>query len=423
MEDSVTVTAIRPGQWHALLSLLTDTDLVIRRLADEGTVVSGVGDRLCSWEHLLASEAAAKKRGCPWCKGDQLMPVSCEQGGVRSVYTYCLVCKRAVTPIVDRDSYDRLEFLAATEHIPRVPPDRGEALSGAISWEDFVTFLGQLPNQSAPGPDGIPYELWKGAPEPLRRALFECVNAVLERKANPTRSWLGGLIRFLFKKGDLLDMGSYRPVCLQDTAYKVLSAILTDRLYRLAERHGLLDPSQEGFRRLHSTQRQVHWAFEAAAERREKLYCCYLDFANAFNSDDHEALWRWLRELNVPDIDLLQALYEAAYYEADLSYGRSAPICLERGQKQGDKLSPLLFGLIFNALLLALKATNIGHRTISGLRTPSRGFTDDLTLVTSSALDMSRLLCVVSNFCEWSGMRIKLRKSVITAFDFEARRE
>ena len=221
-------------------------------------------------------------------------------------------------------------------------------------------------------------------------------------------------------------MGSYRPVCLQDTAYKVLSAILTDRLYRLAERHGLLDPSQEGFRRLHSTQRQVqslHWAFEAAAERREKLYCCYLDFANAFNSDDHEALWRWLRELNVPDIDLLQALYEAAYYEADLSYGRSAPICLERGQKQGDKLSPLLFGLIFNALLLALKATNRGHRTISGLRTPSRGFTDDLTLVTSSALDMSRLLCVVSNFCEWSGMRIKLRKSVITAFDFEARRE
>ena len=92
-------------------------------------------------------------------------------------------------------------------------------------------------------------------------------------------------------------------------------------------------------------------------------------------------------------------------------------------QKQGDKLSPLLFGLIFNALLLALKATNIGHRTITGLRTPSRGFADDLTLVTCSAADMSRLLRVVSNFCEWSGMRVKLQKSVITAFDFGARCE
>ena len=132
---------------------------------------------------------------------------------------------------------------------------------------------------------------------------------------------------------------NYRPVCLQDTAYKILSAILTDRLYRLAERHGLLDPSQEGFRRLHSTQRQVqslHWAFEAAADRREQLYCCYLDFAHAFNSDHDEALWRWLREVNISDIELVQALYAEAYHEADLPYGRSAPIYLENGQKQSD---------------------------------------------------------------------------------------
>ena len=100
-------------------------------------------------------------------------------------------------------------------------------------------------------------------------------------------------------------------MCLLDTVYKVLSAIITDRLYRLAERHRLLDPSQEGFRRLHSTKLQVqslHWAIQDAAERGETLFCCYLDFTNAFNSVDHAALWRWLRELNVPDIDLLQSI-------------------------------------------------------------------------------------------------------------------
>ncbi|MFN9904541.1 MAG: reverse transcriptase domain-containing protein, partial [bacterium] len=98
--------------------------------------------------------------------------------------------------------------------------------------------------------------------------------------------WKGGLIRFLFKKGDVLDIACYRPVCLLDTIYKILSAVLTDRLYRLCERHGLLDPSQEGFRRLHSTQRQVqslHWAWEEAAEQKKSLYVAYLDFENAFN--------------------------------------------------------------------------------------------------------------------------------------------
>ena len=122
VDDSITVTDIRPGQWHGILSLLRDTDLVIRRLADEGKIVSEVGDRLCSWEYALASEAAAKKRVCPCCRGNSFMPVSREDAGVRSVYTYCLVCKLAVAPIVDRDRYYRLEFLPTTVQIPCVPP-------------------------------------------------------------------------------------------------------------------------------------------------------------------------------------------------------------------------------------------------------------------------------------------------------------
>ncbi len=101
-----------------------------------------------------------------------------------------------------------------------------------------------------------------------------------------------------------------------------------------------------------------------------------------------------------------------------LDYGRSAEVVLSRGQKHGDKSSPLLFGLVFNALLLALKASGVGHRTISGLRSPARGFADDLVIVTSAAADLSRLLQVVADFCAWSGMRIKREKSVVTGFDF-----
>ncbi len=38
----------------------------------------------------------------------------------------------------------------------------------------------------------------------------------------------------------------------------------------------------------------LNWAIQEAAERKETLFCCYLDFENAFNSPDHAALWRWL---------------------------------------------------------------------------------------------------------------------------------
>ena len=58
-----------------------------------------------------------------------------------------------------------------------------------------------------------------------------------------------------------------------------------------------------------------------------------------------------------------------------------------------------------------------------GLRSPAKGFGDDLTLVCRSQHSMLRLLQVVSDFCSWSGMWIELAKLVITAYDLAAREE
>ena len=107
-------------------------------------------------------------------------------------------------------------------------------------------------------------------------------------------------------------------------------------------------------------------------------------WTNSFNSVDHEALWRWLQEINVPDVDFLR---DHAHYTADLAYGKTASISLT---KQGDQLSPQHFDLVFNCLLLALRATGIASRFMTGLRSPARGFADDLVLCTESAADMNR---------------------------------
>ena len=369
----------------------------------------------------MAKEAKATKAYCSSCGCTDLWPVTeIDAWTGRSVRWWCAQCSGFRQWSVRVADYSRLPFCPGD--IPRVPPDARETLRDVITAADFEYLLGEQPSKRAAGPDELTFEMLRAAPDSMKQTIRACINSILTGEARPPQSWMGGLICFLLKKDAVLEIPGYRPVCLLDTTYKVLSAIITDRLYRLAERHGLLDSSQEGFRRLHSTQRQVqslHWAIQEAAERRERLFCCYLDFANAFNSVDHEALWRWLEELNIPDIELLRSLYSGAYYQAELPYGRSAKVVLSRGQKQGDKSSPLLFGLIFNALLLALKATGVGHRTVSGLRAPARGFADDLVIIAGSGADMSRLLKVVSDFCAWSGMRIKREKSVVTGFDFK----
>ena len=423
-EGSVLVSGIRPSDLCKVLCFAQERNLAVLTLSGVPRLVFSATDRLAAWEYLLASEAMAKTSKCSQCMQPSILPVTRIDGGKRTVLHWCNHCSSLIEPSVPTADYERMPF--NTEGIPRVPNGSGASLRGPISSEDFEHLLRTLPRKSAPGDDQLPYELLTDAPAAMKAVIHACLNSLLQGETRPPTSWLGGVVRFLFKRGDLADPSNYRPVCLQETVYKLLTAILTDRLYRLAERYGLLDPAQEGFRKLHSTLRQaqsLHWSIKEVSEREGQVYVVYLDFSNAFNSVDVAALWAWLRHLNIPDIDILQSLYEGAHYVADLPYGRSATVTLTRGTKQGDKLSPLLFSLVFNALLLALKKTGVGYRTIQGLRSSSRGFADDLVLVTGSSRGMGALLQVVSNFCAWTGMQVNLAKSVITAFDHREKRD
>ena len=417
-QDRLVASITSTVQLNALLTAVERVQALVTVLDGGPRYIADRMERIAQWERFLGTAAGATRQQCRECNSTHLIYVP---GLTKPGRWWCSECSHFSTPVVEKSAYSRIPFDTAS--IARVPA--GATLRGPITREDFDWYLTTLRTGRAPGPDQSPNELLIFGPEVQRQSLYECINAILAEGKAPPAEWLGGLVRFLPKPGgNPLVSSSYRPVCLQAAVYKVLSAIITDRLYRLSERHGLLEGSQEGFRRKRSTQRQVqslHWAIEEAAQSGASLYVAYLDFEHAFNSVDHEAVWRWLEELNVPDVDLLRSLYEGAHYEADLPYGRSAPVTLTRGTKQGDILSPLLFGLFFNALLIGLRQSGVGHRLINGQQTTNRGFADDVALTTATQAGMQKLLDVVSDFCSWSGMRLKLEKSVITAFDFGRR--
>ena len=89
----------------------------------------------------------------------------------------------------------------------------------------------------------------------------------------------------------------------------------------------------------------------AAKLQEESIVLAFLDFSNAFNSNDVQACIRILKEYNLPDVDLIGAMYYGAFYRARTMDGKfTAPIPLTRGTKQGYPLSPLIFNLTLNML-------------------------------------------------------------------------
>ena len=61
---------------------------------------------------------------------------------------------------------------------------------------------------------------------------------------------------------------------------------------------------QTGFRKGRGTRDQIadiRWITEKAREFQKNIYFCFIDYAKAFDSVDHNKLWKILQEMRIPD--------------------------------------------------------------------------------------------------------------------------
>ena len=61
---------------------------------------------------------------------------------------------------------------------------------------------------------------------------------------------------------------------------------------------------QAGFRKGRGTRDQIaniRWIMEKAREFQKNIYFCFTDYVKAFDSVDHNKLWKILKEMGIPD--------------------------------------------------------------------------------------------------------------------------
>ena len=111
-----------------------------------------------------------------------------------------------------------------------------------------------------------------------------------------------------------------------------------------------LSDVQAGFRKGRGTRDQItniHWIIEKAREFQKNIYFCFIDYVKAFDCEDHNKLWKILKEMGIPDhlTCLLRNLY--AGQEETVRTGHVTTDCFQigKGVRLGCILSPCLFNL------------------------------------------------------------------------------
>ena len=131
-------------------------------------------------------------------------------------------------------------------------------------------------------------------------------------------------------------------------ASKVMLKILQARLQQYVN-HELPD-AQAGFRKSRGTRNQIAnicWFIEKAREFQENIYLCFIDYAKAFDSVDHNKLWKILKEMGIPDhlTCLLRNLYAGQEATVRTGHGTTDWFQIGKGVRQDCILSPCLFNL------------------------------------------------------------------------------
>ena len=155
-----------------------------------------------------------------------------------------------------------------------------------------------------------------------------------------------------------------------------------------------------------------------------------VDFEKAFDTVEHQSLWRVLAEQGVPSdyIALLQLLYskQSAVVQAS---ARSRPFCILRGVKQGDPLSALLFiavmGACFTELQKKWDSANKRRRKFEfGVKLDESGrnltdvrFADDVILAAMSRSDIVKMLHDLSARALTYGLKINFAKTKVLTWN------
>ena len=107
--------------------------------------------------------------------------------------------------------------------------------------------------------------------------------------------------------------------------------------------NGELPDVQAGFRKGGGTRDQIaniRWIIEKAGEFQKNI--CFIDYTKAFDSVDHNKLWKILEEMGIPDhlTYLLRNLYTRQEATLRTGHGKTDWFKIRR---QGYILSPCLF--------------------------------------------------------------------------------
>ena len=276
------------------------------------------------------------------------------------------------------------------KYCPKLTDEQREYVDRPLSLEEISNALKSC-KDSSPGPDGIPYSVYRALWDIAAPILMESWTYSLDKGLLP-QSHLDSIITLLPKEGkDTRDIKNWRPITLANCDAKIITKALANRVSLVLET--IIDKSQTAYIPGRSVMDNIRSNFLIRSYCKKKnieALLISLDAKKAFDSVSHEYICRTLKEYGFGNyfISTFKTLYNNLTSEIMVNGFKTGKINIRRGVKQGDALSCALFIISIDPLL-----RNVDNNTkIKGIKITTdlrgsrtykiNGYADDIAVTT-----------------------------------------
>ncbi|XP_057775188.1 uncharacterized protein LOC130994172 [Salvia miltiorrhiza] len=330
--------------------------------------------------------------------------------------------------IFTENSHSQADIVEVEAILDQVVSDQNNSLLSATPNEEEITAaVFQMDSNSSPGPDGFSGKFYHHCWDIIKKDIWRAVTTFFDKSYLPLGCNANTLI-LIPKKEIVGSVTDLRPIVLSNFFFKIISKVLAVRLSVVAAQH--VSRNQFGF----ISGRSIHDCIMLGSEginclRRSsngQNMACKVDISKAFDTLRWDFLinvlkvcgynHRFIRWIEV----ILSSARLSILYNGELRgfFGCS------RGVRQGDPLSPILFGIAEDALSgLFQNCVRSGHlepmQFSRGVPFPTHLlYADDILIFCKATKANARTLLKILNFYgEISGQVFSPSKSQIIFSD------
>ena len=279
---------------------------------------------------------------------------------------------------------------------------------------EISSIIDSIKGGKSVGPDGISIEHISNSNSLIIQVIVLLINNMLHHSYFPKKLILSYILPIIKNKNKRSnDSSNYRPICISNIICKLIEKVIYNRISSLLV---TLD-NQFGFKKNLGTEMCVFALKQYLKDyynNNTNIFVAFLDASKAFDKINHNILFHRLKDNNVPSyiINFLNYWYrnQRIYIKWGDNTSNSFPV--SNGIRQGGILSPLLFNIYTNPMIVKLNQIKSGY-CLNGKIINNLCYADDTALFSPSLRGLQLLINCCEEFAGHNFITYNIDKSVI----------